>query len=319
MLELKFRLAERFMAISTRYPVMIIGGAEDKVNDCIILRAFFESAGGEDAIIGVIPAASREPTLVGDRYYQIFTGMGAKQVKVLDIRLREECEEARWLEALEECTGVFVTGGDQVRLCDLVGDTQLLKTIKEKLKNDVIVIAGTSAGAAMMGEKMIAGGSSGESPNPALVDLSNGLGIVPELLVDQHFHNRNRMARLLSAIAANPDKLGIGIDEDTCIAMLGDGTFEVLGKGTITIVDPGSLTHTNDIHPHQRDNTEDPNTEGYDTEGYDTEGYDTEGYNTEGYDTENRADIPAPLSLHNLKLHVLKQGDRYDYKKRSVL
>ena len=171
----------------------------------------------------------------------------------------------------------------------------------------------------MMGEKMIAGGSSGESPNPALVDLSNGLGIVPELLVDQHFHNRNRMARLLSAIAANPDKLGIGIDEDTCIAMLGDGTFEVLGKGTITIVDPGSLTHTNDIHPHQRDNTEDPNTEGYDTEGYDTEGYDTEGYNTEGYDTENRADIPAPLSLHNLKLHVLKQGDRYDYKKRSVL
>jgi len=130
-----------------------------------------------------------------------------------------------------------------------------------------------------MGEDMIAGGSSGESPNQALVDLTNGLGFVPELLVDQHFHNRNRMARLLSAIAAHPNRLGVGIDEDTCIALGGDGTFQVLGKGTITVVDPGSLTHTN--HP------------------------------VTGED--------SPLSLHNLRVHVLKKGDCYDYKKRAVL
>ncbi|MEL6453801.1 MAG: cyanophycinase, partial [Cyanobacteria bacterium J06623_5] len=260
-------------------PVIIIGGAEDKVNGCSILKAFFQSAGGVNARIGIIPSASREPAIVGDRYYQIFTAMGAKQVQVLDIRYRNECDEARWLNVLNDCSGIFITGGDQLRLRDLIGGTHLVETIKAKVSSGQVVIAGTSAGAAIMGEKMIAGGSSGESPNQGLVDLTGGLGFVPELLVDQHFHNRNRMARLLSAIAANPDRLGVGIDEDTCIAMAGDGTFQVLGKGTITIVDPGDLTHTN--YPEA---------------------------------------IPtAPLSLHNLKLHVLNQGDRYDYKNRAVL
>ncbi|MEL7511234.1 MAG: cyanophycinase, partial [Cyanobacteria bacterium J06554_3] len=235
------------MTISTQYPVMIIGGAEDKTNECNILRAFFESAGGCNATIGVIPTASREPKIVGDRYYQLFTQMGAQQVQILDIRYREECDEARWAEIINECSGVFITGGDQLRLRDVIGGTRLLDVIKEKLSRSEVVIAGTSAGAAIMGEDMIAGGSSGESPNQALVDLTNGLGFVPELLVDQHFHNRNRMARLLSAVAAHPNRLGIGIDEDTCVAIAEDGTFQVLGKGTITIIDPGNMTHTN--HP----------------------------------------------------------------------
>lgn len=284
MLELESRLAHSSMAqqpiaTSLRYPVMIIGGAEDKTDKRVILSAFYESAGGSDAVIGIIPAASREPSAVGDRYYQIFTGMGARQVQVLDIRHREECDEARWLEVVEECTGIFVTGGDQVRLCDLLGDSHLIKSIRHKVYSGQVVLAGTSAGAAMMGERMIAGGSSGESPNPSLVDLAYGLCVIPELLVDQHFHNRNRMARLLSAVSANPDKLGIGIDEDTCIAMIDDDTFEVIGKGVITIVDPGEMTHTN--YP--------------------------------------QASESSPLSLHNLRLHILKQGDRYDYKKRVVL
>lgn len=279
MLELEFRLAQKSMAISSQYPVMIIGGAEDKANGCDILSAFFRSAGGENATIGIIPSASREPTIVGDRYYQIFQGMGAKQVQILDIRHREECDEERWLTMLKDCSGIFVTGGDQLRLRDLIADTLLIKTIKEKVKRGELVLAGTSAGAAIMGEKMIAGGSSGESPNQALVDLTEGLGIVPELLVDQHFHNRNRMARLLSAIAAHSDKLGVGIDEDTCIAMTGNGTFQVIGKGAITIIDAGSLSRT----------------------------------------SAAAADETAPLSLHNLKVHVLNQGDRYDYKNRAIL
>lgn len=284
MLELKSRstqssMTQQPMATSTRYPVMIIGGAEDKIDKRTILSAFYESAGGKDAVIGIIPAASREPSAVGDRYYKIFTAMGAKQVQVLDIRHREECDEDRWLEVIEDCTGIFVTGGDQVRLCDLLGDSHLIKSIKQKVYSGQIALAGTSAGAAMMGERMIAGGSSGESPNPSLVDLSFGLGVIPELLVDQHFHNRNRMARLLSAVSANPDKLGIGIDEDTCIALIDSSTFEVIGKGVITIVDPGELTHTS--YP--------------------------------------QASETSPLSLHNLKLHILKQGDKYNYQERTVI
>lgn len=279
MLKMEPRLAKQPMVISTQYPVMVIGGAEDKVNGQTILSAFFQSSGGSNAVIGIIPCASREPAIVGDRYYKIFQAMGAKQVQILDIRYPNEGNEARWLDILTDCTGIFVTGGDQMRLCDLIGGTELIKRIKDKVGQGELALAGTSAGAAMMGEAMIASGSSGESPNPSLVDLTQGLGILPELLVDQHFHNRNRMARLMSAIAAHPNKLGVGIDEDTCAAVGHDGTFQVLGKGSITIIDPGSLTHTN----------------------------------------HSEAGESTPLSLHNLKVHVLSQGDRYDYKNRTVL
>ena len=272
-------LTEESIAGSTRYPVMIIGGAEDKVNKCSILKAFFGSAGGREARLGIIPTASREPAAAGDRYYRIFSALGAAQVRVLDIRYRSECSEDRWINMLSECTGIFMTGGDQLRLRDVLGGTRLIDEIKTRLAKQALVIAGTSAGAAIMGEDMIAGGSSGESPNQRLVDLTYGLGFVPELLVDQHFHNRNRMARLLSAIAAHPTRIGVGIDEDTCAAMVSDSVFQVLGKGTITVVDPGSMTHNN--YPSAEDS--------------------------------------APLSLHNLKVHVLNQGDRYDYKQRKVL
>jgi cyanophycinase len=272
-------LTQPSMAIPVQYPILVIGGAEDKVNGCGILSAFFESAGGKLATIGIMPCASQEPSVVGDRYYQIFQGMGAEQVQVLDIRQPNECDEERWLEILDNCTGIFVTGGDQIRLCDLIRGSKFIESVKERVRLGTLVLAGTSAGAAIMGEKMISGGSSGESPNPLLVDLSLGLGVIPELLVDQHFHNRNRMARLISAIAAHPDKLGIGIDEDTCAALRGDGIFEVLGKGTITVIDPGEVTHTNYLEVIAN----------------------------------------SPISLHNLTVHVLSQGDRYHYRNRTVL
>ena len=257
---------------------MAIGGAEDKVGKLTILKAFFESAGGQQATIGIVPCASQEPGVVGARYHKIFTELGAQSVQILDIRSARECAENRWLELLETCTGVFLSGGDQVRLYDFIHNSTFMSAIMRRLHLGTLVVAGTSAGAAAMGEKMISGGSSGESPNRSLVDLMDGLGIIPELLVDQHFHNRNRMARLLSAIAAFPDKLGIGIDEDTCAAFRGDGTFEVVGKGAVTIIDPGDLTHTN----------------------------------------YRLSEVTSPLSLHDLQVHVLSAGDRYDYKSRSI-
>lgn len=266
------------MSNPTQYPVMVIGGAEDKVGERTILTTFYKGAGGAQATIGIVPCASQEPSVVGERYRRIFTEMGVKDVKVLDIRRPHECDEARWLEQLDQCTGVFLSGGDQVRLFEFIQDSTFTTSIKKRLHLGKLVLAGTSAGAAVMGEKMISGGSSGESPNRSLVDLMDGLGFIPELLVDQHFHNRNRMARLMSAIAAHPDKLGIGIDEDTCAAFQGDGTFQVIGKGSITIIDPRELTYTN--------------------------------YRgTSG---------TSPLSLHDLRVHILSNGDQYDYRRRAV-
>ncbi len=257
---------------------MAIGGAEDKVGSRTILTTFFDNAGGARATIGIVPCASQEPSVVGDRYRNIFTQMGAYDVQVLDIRRPYECDEDHWLKLLESCTGIFLSGGDQVRLFNFIHASTFMRIIKERIQMGSLVLAGTSAGAAVMGEKMISGGSSGESPNRSLVDLMDGLGIIPELLVDQHFHNRNRMARLMSAIAAYPDKLGLGIDEDTCAAFKQDGTFQVMGKGTVTIIDPRELTHTN----------------------------------------HRFADATSPLSLHDLRVHVLSEGDHYDYRRRSV-
>lgn len=144
-----------------------------------------------------------------------------------------------------------------------------------------ITLAGTSAGAAVMGHHMIAGGGSGESPNRCLVDMAVGLGILPDVIVDQHFHNRNRMARLMSAISTHPDKLGIGIDEDTCAIFEGDGLLQVMGKGTVTVIDPGEAHHP--PLPCLDEAT------------------------------------ALPLSIHNLRVHILSHGDRYDLERRVVL
>jgi cyanophycinase len=258
----------------TKCAILVIGGAEDKIHGREILQTFCHRSGGTDAIIGIIPSASREPSLIGERYLQIFQDMGAKEVRVLDVRDRIQGEDPSYLDFVETCTGVFMTGGDQLRLCGLLADTPLMNRIVERTQKKEISLAGTSAGAAVMGRHMIAGGSSGESPNRALVDLAMGLGIIPEVLVDQHFYNRNRLARLLSAISAHSNLLGIGIDEDTCAMFESDNIIRAIGTGAVTIIDPRELSHTN----------------------------------------QSQVFGNQPLSVHNLKLHVLCHGDCYDLK-----
>lgn len=258
----------------TKTTIMVIGGAEDKVHGREILQTFFNRAGGTSARLAIIPSASRDPEAISSRYRTIFNEMGAQAIKVLDIRERDQGEDPLWKEYIEDCTGVFMTGGDQLRLCGLLAETPLMDKIRTEARAGKIVLAGTSAGAAVMGQRMIAGGGSGASPNRSLVDITNGLDIIPEVVVDQHFHNRNRMCRLLSAVASNPDKVGIGIDEDTCALFEGDGKIQILGKGTVTIVDTSRMTYTNEPYVGATD----------------------------------------PLSLFNLKLHILCHGDRYNMK-----
>ncbi|GBF82194.1 cyanophycinase [Aphanothece sacrum] len=271
MLHLETQSHESPMFQSTTTAILVIGGAEDKVHGREILQTFWFRSGGTESTIAIIPSASREPVLIGERYQQIFEEMGAKYVKVLDIRDRAQGEEPFFQQYIEECTGVFLTGGDQLRLCGLLADTPLMERIRQRVQLGEISLAGTSAGAAVMGHHMIAGGSSGESPNRALVDMAMGLGIIPEMIVDQHFHNRNRMARLLSALSSHPERLGIGIDEDTCAMFERDGIIRVVGRGTVTIVDGREMTYTNQSEVGAND----------------------------------------PLSLHNLRLHVLSHGDGY--------
>lgn len=279
MLQLESQYHGTKMPQSTKTAILVIGGAEDKVHGREILHTFFGRAGSIAARIAIIPSASREPVIIGDRYQGIFQEMGAKEIQVLDIRDRSQAESSEFQEYIEQCTGVFMTGGDQLRLCGLLADTPLMEKVRKRVQKGDLTLAGTSAGAAVMGHHMIAGGGSGESPNRSLVDMATGLGIIPEVIVDQHFHNRNRMARLMSAVAAHPERLGIGIDEDTCAMFERDGVLQVMGKGTVTIVDPGAMSHTN--HP----------------------------------------DVGAtdPISLHNLRVHILGYGDRYHIHKRCLI
>ncbi|MCC0178628.1 cyanophycinase [Waterburya agarophytonicola K14] len=262
----------RESATLTKNAILVIGGAEDKVHGKEILQTFFNRSKSSDAIIGIVPCASREPSLIGERYHRIFSDMGAKEIKVLDVRDRSGANDSAYLDFVENCTGIFLTGGDQLRLCGLLADTILMNRIIERAQKREMSLAGTSAGAAVMGHHMISGGSSAESPNRALVDMAIGLGIIPEVLVDQHFYNRNRLARLLSAVSGHPELLGIGIDEDTCAMFESDGIMEVIGKGTVTIVNARNMTYSN----------------------------------------AKEAKGNEPLSMHNLKLHILGYGDRYD-------
>ncbi len=257
---------------STKNAILVIGGAEDKVHGKEILQTFFSHSGANEASIGIVPCASREPSLIGERYYRLFNDMGAKEIKVLDIRDRDGADDSAYRDFVESCTGIFLTGGDQLRLCGLLADTTIMNRIVERAQKREISLAGTSAGAAVMGHHMISGGSSAESPNRGLVDMAKGLNIIPGVLVDQHFYNRNRLARLLSAISEHPELLGIGIDEDTCAMFESDGIIQVIGKGTVTIVDAREMSYSNSSTAYGND----------------------------------------PLSMHNLRLHILGHGDRYD-------
>ena len=264
---------------STKNTILVIGGAEDKVHGKEILQTFFQRSGGTDAIIGIVPCASREPTLIGERYYRLFDDMGAREIKVLDVRDRSGADDSGYRRFVEDCTGIFLTGGDQLRLCGLLADTSLMNRIVERAQKREISLAGTSAGAAIMGHHMISGGSSAECPNRALVDMAKGLDIISGVLVDQHFYNRNRLARLLSAVCAHPELLGVGIDEDTCAMFDSDDTIRVIGKGAVTIVDARDMSYSNQ---------------------------------QEAYGNQ-------PLSMHDLKLHVLSHGDRYDLQRHQPL
>jgi len=218
-----------------------IGGAESKDADRPILSRFVGLAGGPGARIAVIPTAS-ELDDTGDRYAAIFREHGA-EVDVLPITEREHAMQPGCVRSVEAASGVFLTGGNQLRLSTILGGTPLARAIRRRHAAGVPV-AGTSAGAAILSEHMIAGGEPGATPKADGVILAPGLGLTKRLIVDQHFRQRDRLGRLLAAVAFNPFAVGVGLDEDTAIFMDADGTFEVMGSGAVTVVDPSDLVYS---------------------------------------------------------------------------
>ena len=222
--------------------IVPIGGAENKENDRRILERFVRVSGGKAADIVVIPTASRVHE-TGSRYQQLFQELGARRVTVMDFDTRRDCREPRRLERIAQATGVFFTGGNQLRLTTLLGGTPVAKLIRTRNARGVTV-GGTSAGASILAEHMIAAGDEGSAMIAGSVRLAPGLGLTNRFIVDQHFRQRDRLGRLLTALAYNPFAIGLGLDEDTAVFVGPDETVEVEGSGGVTIVDGADVTYS---------------------------------------------------------------------------
>jgi cyanophycinase len=216
-----------------------IGGAEEKENDPRILKRFVELCGGKDANIVVIPTASQLAD-TGERYEKLFTGLGVGTVGVLDFDMRRDTEEKNRLQRLDRATGIFFTGGNQLRLSTMLGGTPVAQRIRA-LNAHGVHVGGTSAGASILSEHMIAFGKEGLSPTAGSVRLAPGLGLTNRFIIDQHFSQRDRLGRLMAALAYNPYAVGIGLDEDTAAFIRPDNTVEVEGSGSVTVLDAGNL------------------------------------------------------------------------------
>jgi cyanophycinase len=231
--------------------VIIIGGAEDKVRDRVILSRFVTLAGGSDATIAVISTASSLGAEAGERYRAVFKELGVPAIRLLHAVTRPQANDETAAAAVRDATGIFLTGGNQLRLSSTIGGTLLAEAVLDRFRAGAVV-AGTSAGASAMSSHMIAFGASGGTPKHRMAALAAGLGVLPSVIVDQHFQQRNRYGRLLSVIAQNPSLLGLGVDEDTAGVVGPDHVMEVIGRGSITIVDgAGAETDAWDVKGHR--------------------------------------------------------------------
>jgi cyanophycinase len=219
---------------------MLIGGAEGKTGPRTVLSRFVRLAGGADARIAVVATASVLGEEIIDVYRTAFGKLGVSDVVAPRPRHRSEAADPYVVAQLADVTGVFMTGGNQSTLAGVVAGTPFGAALRAAHERGAVV-AGTSAGASVQSEHMIAFGSGGTTPKLRMAQMSAGLGLLPGVVVDQHFDQRNRYGRLLSLVAHAPHLLGMGIDEDTA-GLVRDGVLEVLGRGAVTVFDGRAAT-----------------------------------------------------------------------------
>lgn len=215
---------------------MIIGGAEDKLGHRRILRRFVHLSGGSEAVIAVCATASSLGDEITNLYDKVFREIGAADVVSVRPVNRAEADANVATKAVNGATGIFFTGGNQARLAAVVRGTALGDAVREAYR-DGVVVGGTSAGASVVSEHMVSLGAAGETPKQRMVTLSQGLGLLPDVIVDQHFAERGRFGRLLALVAANPSLLGMGVDEDTSAIVTDENDLEVYGRGAVFLAD----------------------------------------------------------------------------------
>jgi cyanophycinase len=254
----------------TRGFIVPIGGDDRRIRKAAILHRFAQLCGGSRAHIGIVSAVSGMAD-AGYRYERAFRDLRVDRVSLLRFGTRADCESERDLAVLDSVDGIFLLGADTAHLCDTLSRTSVAQKIQSRNAQGIHV-AGTSTGAAFLPEQMIAAGQSGTTPRADIVELAPGLGLIGQLIIDQHYRHQDRLGRLLMALTYNPQAIGIGLDEDTAAFIGPDHRLQVVGSGGITLVDPSHLQHSA-IHPDRRH---------------------------------------APVSVIGLHLDILVEGDLYD-------
>jgi cyanophycinase len=222
--------------------LVAIGGGDIREGDAPLLKEFVKLAKGPKARVVVMTVATDEPSAAADEYKTAFRRLGVDDVKAVDVSSRADALKPDSLEAVEQATGLFFTGGDQLHITSLLGGTGMQQIIGRRYERG-LVVGGTSAGAAMMSNSMILGGPPDENPRVGAVEIGPGMDLLVGAVIDTHFSQRGRFGRLLTAIAHYPQDLGIGLDEKTAM-IVNKGEFEVAGEGAVTVIDGGAMTYT---------------------------------------------------------------------------
>ena len=261
-------------------PLFVIGGAEDKLRRREVLTRFVECAGGGDARIAVVPTASSLGPEVVEVYDAVFRKLGAREVFGARPEDREQANDPALAARLDEATGIFMTGGNQLKLSAVVAGTAFGDAILAAHRRGATV-GGTSAGASIQSSHMVAFGSGGTTPKQRMTQVAAGLGLLPGCVIDQHFEQRNRYGRLLMIVSQSPQLLGIGVDEDTGAVIChhtGGPVLEVVGRGAVTILDGAHMV--SNAHEAKRN---------------------------------------SPILASGVQLHVLPAGARFDMTTRALI
>ena len=224
--------------------LIAIGGNEDRANELIVLKRVIQEIGKPDFKVAVITTASEEPEQRGKDYHKVFTTLGASKIKILNIVNRRQANDKAIAKTLDDVDLIFLGGGDQLRLTTIIGGSKVLQAIQKRLQTGVL-IAGTSAGAAVFSDTMIYEGKSKEGLFKGKVLTTSGFGFVENIVFDTHFLTRGRIGRLVQIVTTNPTCIGIGIGENSGVLLKGDGTIEVVGTGHVIIVDGSDIGHSN--------------------------------------------------------------------------
>ena len=225
--------------------LVAVGGNEDKEHNLEILRKIVSLANGGTISIEVITTASEIPNEIAQMYQKAFEKIGANNYHHMNIRTREEADEEDNIQRIEKAKIIFFTGGDQLRITSILGGSRVMQTIVNKYQNENCIIGGTSAGASAMSETMIYGGESSEALQKGAVQVTAGIGLVKNIIIDSHFIKRGRFSRLMQIVTSNPGHIGLGLGEDTGVILDRDHIIKTFGSGLVVIFDGQHIRYSN--------------------------------------------------------------------------